>query len=115
MINIANTRYLSEDLPYVDSSIRVGCWDGLHWGISPHLHDELDLEREATSMRGLFVVYIVDPGKDEVTERIGAFIARDEDSAQLKAIQEVGHKLGDIDDLDIIVIKLGSVREKKEA
>ena len=75
-------------------------------------------ERIETKMRGLYEVYIVDPDEDEIVwETPKPFVAKDEDSAERKAIRMAGDKLDDskdLDDYDFIVIELGSVRPKKE-
>lgn len=64
-------------------------------------------------MRGLFDVYIVDPENDSVIWEWEGVVAKDEQSAKLKAVSKATLG-GDVDDYDIIVVKLGSVRPKKE-
>ncbi len=68
-----------------------------------------------SDMRGLYRVYIVDPETDEVIEPYGKpFVAKNEDNAQLKAVQKAGDQLlKDIDEYDIISYCLGDVRPRK--
>lgn len=69
-------------------------------------------EKENPKMRGLFDVYIVDPEIDDVAWS-KCIIAKDEQSAKLKVVSSAT-LTKDIDDYDIIVVKLGNVRPKKE-
>jgi len=67
-------------------------------------------------MRGLFVGYVVDPEMDNVVfSTTLPFVAKDEQSAKFKLVQMAGVLIEeDLDDYDIVVFKLGSVRPKKE-
>lgn len=69
---------------------------------------------EEPPVRYLYRVYIVDPATDQVTE-IPPFVAKDEATARLKALQKAGDKIEkDVDQLDFVVVALGQVRAKKE-
>ena len=72
--------------------------------------------QEETKMRGLFVGYVVDPEMDNVVfSTTLPFVAKDEQSAKFKLVQMAGVLIEeDLDDYDIVVFKLGSVRPKKE-
>ena len=65
-------------------------------------------------MRGLYEVFIIDPVEDKVlgTHQL---IAKSGSSAKIKAlsIQGLGADV-DVDDLDVIVVMLGDIRDKKE-
>ena len=68
------------------------------------------LERNRNmEQRGLYRVITVDPEKAtiEIDELV---VANDEVSAKLKVLQDA---VGDFDDFDIIVVKLGNVRPKR--
>jgi len=71
----------------------------------------LPLPERDTNMeqRGLYRVITVDPEKAtiEIDELV---VANDEASAKLKVLRDA---VGDFDDFDIIVIRLGNVRPKR--
>ena len=64
-------------------------------------------------MRGLFIVYIVDYKKSKVLFVSEPLIADNEQKVQMKALQAWGGDV-DLDDLDILVQRIGNVRAKKE-
>lgn len=66
------------------------------------------------TMRGLFLVYVVDPEFDLIVAQFGPAVAVDGDSAKMKAIAKCGPFVKDIDDLDFVVLKLGNIRAKRE-
>ena len=74
-------------------------------------------ERKETNMRGLFEVIVVDPS-DEIVVQIGGYqrnhvVAKDETSAKIKVLK--GATLPkDLDEYDVIVVRLGNVRAKQE-
>jgi len=70
---------------------------------------------EVREMRGLFHIYVVDYEHDQVVAE-GHIIADDEAKAKMKALHQWNDAVAnyDLDDLDIICVKLGSVRKKKE-
>lgn len=71
-------------------------------------------EKEEKPMRGLYRVYIVDP-KTDVVLTTPAFVAKDENSARMKALQRNADKLThDIDHYDVITERVGNVQPKKE-
>ena len=71
--------------------------------------------KEVKEMRGLFHIYVVDYEHDQVITE-GHIIADDEAKAKMKALHCWNDAVAnyDLDDLDIICVKLGSVRRKKE-
>mgnify|MGYP001559596602 FL=1 len=74
-------------------------------------------ERKETNMYGLFEVIVVDPS-DEIVVQIGGYqrnhvVAKDETSAKIKVLK--GATLPkDLDEYDVIVVRLGNVRAKQE-
>ena len=64
-------------------------------------------------MRGLFIVYIVDYKKGKVLFVSEPMVADSDQKVQMKALQAWGGNV-DLDDLDIIVQRIGNVRAKKE-
>jgi len=68
-------------------------------------------------MRGLYEVFIVDPEAGEIIG-IHRIIAKSGASAKIKALseQDFGPAYADVDvdDLDVIVVMLGDIRDKKE-
>lgn len=78
---------------------------------------KLETRGEVKQMRGLFNVHIVDPDKGKVVASCLLMVAKSGSNAKLKAISEIaatGVLDGDIDDYDIIDVRLGDVRAKKE-
>lgn len=80
-----------------------------------------EVKKEQPRMRGLFEVFIVDPEATEPDRQIvsyGQFIAKDEGAARLKGWTKAvsgsrGLEDKDADDYDIIVRRLGDVRERR--
>ena len=70
------------------------------------------VQENKNHMRGLFEVFIVDPETASLVAHEHV-VANDERSAQLKGA--LSAKLGDVDDYDFIVRRLGDVRAKKKA
>lgn len=103
---------------YIDCGTTIGSGYPIiysTWGSGYHLSNQLKESEKKKMSRGLYRVYIVDPETDEVIHDTGAIVARDEDSARLKAVQIAGGTLvKDIDDYDFVVVELGDVRAKKE-
>jgi hypothetical protein len=65
-------------------------------------------------MRRLYEVFVVDPEEDEVISQ-ELLIAKSGSSAKIKALSKAGLSDDiDYDDLDVIVVQLGDVRDKKE-
>lgn len=64
------------------------------------------------SKRGLFQVHIVDPELDTVVNKL-EIIASDEIRAQMMAVQRSQLEKS-VDEYDFIVVRLGSVREKRK-
>jgi hypothetical protein len=65
-------------------------------------------------MRGLYQVTVVDPERDMIWDSMQV-IAKSEGGAKLKALRVLdGLDDRDPDDLDIIVVRLGDVRAKRE-
>ena len=64
-------------------------------------------------MRGLFIVYLVEYKISKVLRVSEPLVAENEQKAQFKALQMWGD-VGDLDDLDIIVQRIGNVRAKKD-
>jgi hypothetical protein len=66
--------------------------------------------RKENGMRGIYMVVIVEPQKEKVK---GPFfvIAKSAESAKFRAANEAG--IEDIEDYDIVPVRLGDVREKK--
>ena len=74
----------------------------------------INKKEEVRDMRGLFQVYVIDPKKETVIGNI-LVIAKNEKSAEIKALTKaMPFDEFDIDDLDIVTVKLGSIRAKKE-
>ena len=90
-------------------------WSGSYYPIIADNEHTYILGKEAKEMRGLFHVYVVDHGHDQVIAE-GHIIADDEAKAKMKALHQWNDAVAnyDLDDLDIICVKLGSVRKKKE-
>jgi hypothetical protein len=77
----------------------------------------IEKHTEKKPMRGLFSVHVVDPDKGKVVASRLLLVAKSESNARLKAISEIAATdefTRDVDDYDIIVVRLGDVRAKKE-
>lgn len=72
--------------------------------------------KKVDKSRGLFLGFVVDPTADElVYSSDRPFVAADEEHAKLKIVQKAGGSLSkEVDDYDIIILRLGKVRAKKE-
>ena len=64
-------------------------------------------------MRHLYEVFVIDPEEDEILFT-DTFIAKSGSSAKIKALSKTDLNDIDFDDLDVIVVQLGDVRDKKE-
>lgn len=71
-----------------------------------------EVQRKENDMRGLFEVFIVDPKADSIVFSI-KLVAKDKASAELKAVAKWTFS-GDVDDFDIVTVRLGDIRPKKE-
>jgi hypothetical protein len=73
-------------------------------------------EKKVDKSRGLFLGFVVDPAMDELIYASDRpFVAADEEHAKLKIVQKAGGSLSkEVDDYDIIILRLGKVRAKKE-
>lgn len=70
---------------------------------------------EVEEMRGLFAVYVVDPVEGDVVYQ-GVVVARDAKNAEFKvlsAAMRVTENEFEVDDLDVISVRLGNVSAKK--
>ncbi len=89
-------------------------YNGCAWvgDVSPDTQLHIYTEKE-NNMRGLFIVYLVDYKASQVLHISEAVVADNVEKAKLKALKEWNGDV-DLDDLDIIVLRLGDVRAKKE-
>jgi hypothetical protein len=73
-------------------------------------------KKESKKMRGLFFGFVVDPAADELVYSTDKpFVATDEDNAKLKIVQKAAGALTkEVDDYDIVILRLGKIRDKKE-
>lgn len=74
---------------------------------------EISAAGKDRQMRGLFSVYIVDPETDDIVYE-GQHIASDEGAAKMRAATRAGELPKDLDDLDVIAVRLGNVRDREE-
>ena len=63
-------------------------------------------------MRGLFHIVIVDYKNDDILKD-ALYIAKDAETAKIKALAPYAND-HDLDDLDVICIRLGEIRKEKE-
>lgn len=116
---VGNTATVSWDAYYPNTT--DGTWIGGSLPYKPsqaeiHVHTNLNIEREEVKdMRGLFHVYAIDYKNDQVIAE-AYIIAGDEAKAKMKALHKWNTVIADydLDDLDIICVKLGNVRKKRE-
>ncbi len=107
--------------PYPAATDNTG-WYPLNWGYSPRYETKWAINdfgklaplknEEVEEMRGLFQVYVVDPEEGELLYQ-GTAIASSAKNAEFKVLSRVlAIKLGEfeLDDLDVIVVRLGDVR-----
>ncbi len=84
------------------------------WGGSACPDSQLHIyTQKENNMRGLFIVYIVDYKKGKVLFVSEPLVADSDQKVQMKALQAWGGDV-DLDDLDILVQRIGNVRAKKE-
>lgn len=83
-----------------------GYWD------SPSAKLHIYQEKEVNEMRGLFHIVIVDYKEDDILED-KLYIAKDAETAKIKALSPFANDY-DLDDLDIVCIRLGEIRKEKE-
>lgn len=74
---------------------------------------EISPSSKEREMRGLFTVIIVDPETDDIIYE-GKHIAADEGAAKMRAATRAGELPKDLDDLDVIALRLGNVRDREE-
>lgn len=113
-------------------SDNVSCGGGFYWAApyipppqpapfiinSPQIIEriiERVIERpeEVKAMRGLYQVWVVDPESDVIMLNGKPVVAKSEQSARIKAVRLAGPDI-DPDEVDIIVVRLGDVRAKRE-
>ncbi len=115
ILTISSTCGTSGTLYGVGDSISVGNAYGVPMG--PVLYglgeNIISNNIKENNMRGLFIVYIVDYKKSKVLFVSEPLIADNEQKVQMKALQAWGGDV-DLDDLDILVQRIGNVRAKKE-
>lgn len=77
---------------------------------------QIKFYEKENNMRGLFIVYIVySDGADDEIWSSGPIVAKNADSAKMKAVKKFNLPEGkELDDFDILVYGLGNVRAKKE-
>lgn len=73
-------------------------------------------KEEVKDMRGLFLVYVVDPEEGDIVYQ-GVVVAENAKKAEFKvlsAAMRVSEDKYEVDDLDIICNRLGDIREKRK-
>lgn len=100
---IDNTRWVGDISPHKPNQAEV------HIG---NIHINNIQKQEVKEMRGLFHVVVVEYKTDKLLE-VGLYIAKDKETAKIKALAPFADAY-DLDDLDAICNKLGDVRKKKE-
>ena len=114
-VNCVGTTTALEDAHYITHSGNSGGWvvyGAVEW--EPKGELGIKTEPKESNMRGLYLVYIIDPVTDRVVladEK--PIIAKSEENAKLKAVS-LAQLSEDVDEYDIIVHKLGNVSPKKE-
>jgi hypothetical protein len=86
---------------------------GRSYATTTDTYPTAERKEQKTTMRGLFQAYIIDSADDEVICQSKPFVAKDEENARLKAVQQA-ELPGDLDDYDIIIERLGDVRAKQK-